>query len=188
MDEDDDIMQFSPVAPIEESRGKSYHFYILGTIGEATQYIRLLHTLKSCGPHDLVYLHINSPGGYLWTAIQLIHAIGVCRGTVITCAEGEVASGASLLFFAGHGMEVGEFASVMAHDARGGHGGPLAEQAQSLDHVRLTYQRLCETIYGPFLSKKELKSVFDGGTVYLDSAEVRKRIDSARKKAKRESK
>lgn len=183
MEEYEDIVPVGIVSPIEETRGKAYHFYLSGEIGPAAMYTKLLHVLKSCSPNDLVYLHINSPGGRLWSAVQIIHAIGACRGTVITCAEGEVASGASLIFFAGHGMEIGEFASIMAHDARGGGGGTLAEQGQSLEHILDIYRGLCKAIYNPFLSKGEMKTLFGGGTVYLNATQVRERIAAATKKA-----
>jgi ATP-dependent protease ClpP protease subunit len=184
MEEYEDMHIHQGITPVEEVRGKAYHFYLSGPIGPADNYTRLVHTLKSCGPSDLVYLHINSPGGLLWSAVQIIHAISATRGTVITCAEGEVASGASLIFFAGHGMEVGEFSSVMAHDASGGSAGSLADQQQGLLHIRDVYHNLCKAVYGPFLTKKELEKVAAGGTVFLTGAQTRKRVEDYAKKSK----
>jgi hypothetical protein len=85
-------------------------------------------------------------------------------------------------------MEIGEFSTVMAHDASGGEFGTMANMELSIVHFRSTYRKLCESIYGQFLTKKEMARIVDGGSVYLDSEQTRRKVEAARKKAAKQPK
>ena len=175
---------FSPqIAKQTEPGSDMHHFYLNGMIKGADHYVELIHTLRGCSPNDYVFIHINSPGGHLFTVTQIVHAIQDCPGTVITCAEGMAYSGGSIIFLAGHQMVVGEFASFMAHDIQTIDAGSLYDVEVGAAHIRSLYDRLCERVYSPFLPKKEMRDIRTGGSVYLDAAELTRRLMKVAKKA-----
>ena len=157
----------------------TYHFYIHGEIGDSEEYVDLLDTLYTAGDTDVIMIHLNTPGGYLNTAVEIIHAIAQCKATVITCADGQVASAGSLIFFAGHTFLIGEFCEVMLHDGSGGNIGKINENLKSAEFTAKRLSHIYHRIYGRFFSEEEVQSVLDGRDLYLTSDEVEALIEAA---------
>lgn len=157
----------------------SYHFYIHGSVGPSEDYIDLLDTLYTATSSDIVYIHINSPGGYLDTACTILHAMAETEANVITCADGLVASAGSLIFFAGQAMKIGEFCEVMLHDGSSGELGKINENLKSAEFTSRRISNIYHKIYGRFLSKEEVDSVLDGKDLYLSGDEVEELIEKA---------
>ena len=156
----------------------TYHFYIHGEIGDSDEYVDLLDTLYTAGETDIIMIHLNTPGGYLNTAVEIIHAIAQCKATVITCADGQVASAGSLIFFAGHTFLIGEFCEVMLHDGSGGNIGKINENLKSAEFTAKRLSHIYHTVYGRFFSEEEVQSVLDGRDLYLTSEEVEELIQA----------
>ena len=157
----------------------TYHFYIHGEIGDSEEYVDLLDTLYTASESDIIMLHLNTPGGYLNTAVEIIHAIAQSSGTVITCADGQVASAGSLIFFAGHQFLIGEFCEVMLHDGSGGNIGKINENLKSAKFTAERLSHIYHTVYGRFLSKEEVDEVLNGKDLYLNSGDVEDLIQRA---------
>lgn len=157
----------------------TYHFYIHGAIGDSDEYVDLLDTLYTASETDVIMLHLNTPGGYLNTAVEIIHAIAQCSGVVVCCADGQVASAGSLIFFAGHQFIIGEFCEVMLHDGSGGNIGKINENLKSAEFTAKRLSHIYHKVYGRFFSEEEVQSVLDGKDLYLTSDEVGELIESA---------
>lgn len=153
-----------------------FHYNFHKPIGNMEEYEDLTQVLDMMGPNDVLYLHFNTPGGSLNTAVDLIQRIAACQGTVVGCADGEVASAGSLLFFACEAWEVGDYCEVMLHDGSGGVLGRISENASSIESTRKRIAKLYNKVYGPFFKKKEIKSVLSGADIYLDADGVIKRL------------
>lgn len=156
----------------------TYHFYIHGEIGDSEEYVDLLDTLYTASESDIIMLHLNTPGGYLNTAVEIIHAIAQSSGTVITCADGQVASAGSLIFFAGHQFIIGEFCEVMLHDGSGGNIGKINENLKSAQFTAERLSHIYHTVYGRFFSEEEVEDVLNGKDLYLNSEAVEKLIQN----------
>ena len=103
------------------SQGTAHHFYIVGDLEEADEYIDLIDMLYKAGPEDTIIMHINTGGGLLDTAVHIIHAMKGCQATIVTCADGACYSAGSLILFSGDMISVGEFCEVCDTDVvRGG--------------------------------------------------------------------
>lgn len=160
-----DYMRAQPI-------GITYHFYIHGEIGESDEYVDLLDCLYTATASDVVLLHFNTPGGYLNTAVEIIHAISQCEGTVIGSADGLVASAGSLVFFSCNAFVIGEFCEIMLHDGSGGEYGKINENLKSAKFTSKRLSHIYHTIYGRFFSETEVNDVLDGKDLYLTSEDV----------------
>ena len=155
-----------------ESAGLLYHFYIHDEIGSSEDYVDLLDTLYTASESDSIILHLNTPGGYLNTAVEIIHAMESTRATVITSADGLVASAGSLIFFAGQGFILGEFCEVMLHDGSGGAMGKINENLKSAQFTSKRLSNIYHRIYGRFFSEEQVDKVLNGEDLYLDAESV----------------
>ena len=156
--------------------GYTFHFFIHGEIGCSSGYIDLLDALYNGTEADTIYIHINTGGGYLDTAVELIQAISTTPAHVITCADGMVASAGSLLFFSGHAFVVGKFCEVMLHDGSSGPMGKFNENLKSAVSSSKRLEYLYHEVYEPFFTKKEVAKVLKGEDLYLHAEEVEERI------------
>ena len=156
-----------------------YHFDLVDVIEDYDEYIELLDALREAQEDDTVHIHINTPGGDLSIVAQILHNIDVCRGTVVTHAEGEVKSGGSLIFFKGDQLVVGEYAEFLAHAPHGGIGGKLPDQLDANKHTSEYVRKLYTDVYSDFYSKREIQSVLRGKELYETSEQVTKRLKAA---------
>lgn len=168
--------------PVEEnliakSRGAEYHYSIAGAIGEPDAFTELLNCLRFATQEDIIYLHINSPGGKLYTAVQIIHAIKDCACLVVGCAEGMVASGASMIFFSCTGLYVQPYCTFIIHDGSSGNVGKVNENLISAHADAKMLSSVYNDVYSPWLTKKEINKVLKGQDLYLTSDQVDKRIN-----------
>lgn len=167
----------SEIPKVTESLGFAHHFYLYEEIGPACDYVELIHTLESASPNDVIYIHINTPGGRLNTTVNIIQAMKECAATVVTCADGDVYSGGSLILFAGSAMRISDYCQVMIHDGSYGLGGKVNENLGQAMQESRRIKSIYEDIYYPFLTKKEIKQVLDGKDMYLNADEVCARVD-----------
>jgi len=158
------------------------HFYLSGELGPPENYTDLIETLKVAAPEDVIYLHLNGPGGDLSTAIQIIHATNQSDGVVVGCAEGNVYSAYSAIFFSCHTFQIGDLASFMLHDAHHIIGGKVSETVVQADHSSELVRKVAKQAYGKFLTKKEMKKLLKGKDMYMFADEVVERITKAAKK------
>jgi len=166
---DKDYMRAQPT-------GYTFHFFIHGEIGCSSGYIDLLDALYNGTEGDTIYIHINTGGGYLDTAVELIQAMSTTPAHVITCADGMVASAGSLLFFSGHAFVVGKFCEVMLHDGSSGPMGKFNENLKSAESSSKRLAALYHSVYEPFFTKSEVKKVLKGEDLYLHADDVEERI------------
>ena len=159
-----------------QATGITYHFYIHGEIVGSEEYVDLLDAMYNATRTDVIILHFNTPGGYLNTAVEIIHAIAQTEATVVGSADGLVASAGSLIFFACHTFMIGEFCELMLHDGSGGEFGKINENLKSAQFVSDRLSNIYHQVYGKFLSKTKVNSVLEGKDLYLDANQVEKLI------------
>lgn len=169
-----------------QATGLTYHFYLHGEIGDSEEYVELLDTLYNATANDILILHLNTPGGYLNTAVEIIHAIAQCEGHVFGSADGLVASAGSLIFFACEQYILGEFCEVMLHDGSGGAIGKINENLKSAEFTSKRLSHIYHTIYGRFFSEEQVNDVLDGKDLYLTAEDVGQLIEKAVEEAEKE--
>lgn len=167
----------------------THNFYIYGVIEEHDEnVVDAIMTLDLASEHDIVNIFINTPGGSLTTTISLVHAMMRTDATVITHADGEVASAGTLIFFAGQSYVVYPYSTLMVHDYSGGvdpHG-KGNENLKRLIAGNNLINRMTKDLYIPVFTEEEVIEILEGKDVYLDSDELIERIKNAYNKEESE--
>lgn len=163
-----------------------HNFYLDFAIDGVEPFYEFFSTLRQAGPEDVVFLHINSPGGSVATMTQIIGAITSSPCAVIGVAEGEVSSAAAMIFFSCHGFQVNDYSHFLIHNGMGGYiGKPNDNLAAAHSHQTRTDKWL-KGVLSPFFSKKEIKDIREGKEFYLDSDDVLDRLRKAEEKLREE--
>jgi len=172
----------------DRSLARVHSFYLSGTITSADDYIEWFDVIRSCGENDVVRVHINSYGGDLFTAIQMMRVLGECSGTVVVSVEGACMSAATMIFLTADAFEVSPHSMFMFHNYSGGTFGKGGEMLDQLQHERVWSEKLLRDIYSEFLTEKEIESILNNKDIWMDGDEVIKRLEKKAKKLKREGK
>lgn len=153
-----------------------YHFYIITEIDQPEAYLDLINVLKTAEAHDTVFIYLNTPGGSLSTAVQIIGAIRQCAGTVVTCLEGEVCSAGTMIFLSGHRHIISPHSTFMIHNYSHWFGGKGNEVVSYIKYQEQYFRKLARDVYSGFLTDEEIDAVFDGKDFWMDSDEVLRRL------------
>jgi ATP-dependent Clp protease protease subunit len=156
---------------------KIHHFYLSGEIGEPNQYIKMVHTILSAPAHDTIYIHLNTPGGYLHTGIQIINAMRNTEAQVICSLEGEAHSLGSLIFLAADQFVVHDNTTLMIHNFSGAIYGKGKEAEMQMNASLEWFYDIGDKYYIPFLTKKEFEGVVNDTDIWLHPPEIRERLE-----------
>jgi len=160
-----------------------YHeFYLSGDVGSPDEYIEWFDIIRNCSPSDIVKIHINSPGGDLYTAIQFLRVVADCPGTVITSAEGACMSAATLIFMNADSYEVSPHSVFMFHNYSTGMYGKGGELYDSIMHERKWSESLLREVYRDFLTEEEIQAILENKDIWMDGHEVADRIEQRAEK------
>lgn len=169
--EDNKIPQYKQVIQVN-----LYHFYIITEIDQPEAYLDLINVLKTAEAHDTIFIYLNTPGGSLSTAVQIIGAIRQCAGTVVTCLEGEVCSAGTMIFLSGHRHIISPHSTFMIHNYSHWFGGKGNEVVSYIKYQEQYFRKLARDVYSGFLTDEEIDAVFDGKDFWMDSDEVLRRL------------
>ena len=167
--------------------------YLDENIKEAKYYRNWIQSVESLSENDLVYLSVNSYGGYLDGAIAIINAMQSTDATVHVCIDGVAASAASLIALAAPSVAVSPYASMMIHAATFGAFGKQSDVISHASFVDKQVKGLMHDIYKDFLTEEEFQEVIVGREIWFDSEEIitrlkrRAELQEARAKAEEEA-
>ena len=170
-----------------------FHLWLIDEIGEPRSFMKWFDILQSASEDDVVVVHINSPGGSLWTALQIVTQIKMCQAQVLCQIESSCCSAATMVALACDGMYCYPFAHMMIHTSSGIQIGKQSDLKKSEEFFNPWLEDFFNEIYKHFLTKKEIQSVLNGTDMWLRSEEVMERfkrrvdiINRENNKAKRE--
>lgn len=156
---------------------REIHVYISEDIGDPEQYIDLIHTLNTASNNDVIYMHLNTSGGRLDTGVQIINAMKNSQAKVVTVLECMAHSLGTLLFLSGQELVVNDNCVMMFHNFRGGVIGKGNELTSQLDATVKWFTTLAKELYIPFLSEAEFNRIIKGEDIWMQSPEIRERLD-----------
>lgn len=151
-------------------------FYISGTIEHAALYNDLFYTLRSASDTDLVYLHLNTPGGDFDTGLQIINNMRASAAHVVTVLEARAYSMGAFIFLAGDELLVHDNCQLLLHSYSGFFTGKGSEQQAQVAAVANWFSKFMDRSCQPFLSPREIRSILKGSDVWMDSDEIRRRL------------
>ena len=169
----------------EKPVARIFDFYISGDISQAKDYQDWNQLMRNSTENDAVIIHINSNGGDIFTAIQLMRTMAESPATIIASVEGMCMSAATLIFLCADVCEVSEHSHFMFHTYSSGNWGKGNEQLASVIADDKWARHLFNSVYKGFLDTKEINDMIDGKDFWMDPGEVKKRLDKRNKVAKK---
>ena len=182
---------FPPVPPKNlyvQNLARTIDLYLSGEIKEPSEYVDWLDIINKASENDIIFLHINSPGGLLSSALQLRESLLNCSAHTIASVEGECCSGATMIFLSCKETRMSKNARFMIHSYSGGTFGKAHEIYSSIDFDKDWFKNLCEDIYGGFLTDKEIDEVLNGKDFWFNADETYKRLIEFKKRFEKENK
>ena len=149
--------------------------YLNTGIDEPSYYSEICYILSTLTEDETVYFHINTPGGVLDSAFQLVDAIKGCRATTIAKLTGTVASAGTIIALSCDKLIVAEHTSFMIHNYSAGAYGKGNELKARQEHIDKSTNYAFKEFYSGFLTDKEVKEVINGKDIWLTADEVRMR-------------
>lgn len=168
----DDLLQRPRAKPL----GLLHTFYVSGVIEESSSYTDWFETIRNAGENDIVKLHINSPGGDLFTAIQFMRVLSESPAIIVASVEGACMSAATMLFLCAEQYEISEHSMFMFHNYSGGSFGKGGEMYDHIVNERKWSEKIARRVYEKFLSEDEIKSILDNKDIWMTGEEVLKRL------------
>jgi len=162
----------------EYVNSKTYNIYLNEEIIEAEHYSALFHLLRSVGEYDIVKFYINSPGGNLFTGVQLISCMKQSMAHIVTILDGQAMSLAPLILFAGDDIQISENSLIMFHHYSSWGGGKGNEQLSNAKAMNEFYKNTLIKYGKPFLNDNEIEQIIDGKDLYFGDDIINERIDS----------
>ena len=170
-----------------------FHLWLIDDIGDARCYMKWFDILQNAGEDDLVVIHINSYGGQLMTASQIITQIKMCNAQVLCQIESACCSAATMIALACDGLYCYPHAYMMIHTSSGCSFGKQSDIKREEEFYNPWLENFFNEIYKHFLTKREIQEVLSGKDMWLRADEVmerfKKRVDIINRennKAKRE--
>lgn len=161
---------------IDRPLSKLHKFYLVGGIGPPTKYVKWFEVIRTASPDDVVMLHINSPGGDLFTAIQFMRVMRESRANIVASVEGACMSAASIIFLTANHFEISDHSVFMFHNYSTINAGKGGEIYDSIIHERGWSEALWRDVYSGFLKEPEIKSILDNKDIWMTGEEVSKRL------------
>jgi ATP-dependent Clp protease protease subunit len=151
-------------------------YYICGELKEPQYYTELFFTLRTASETDLIYLHLNSPGGDFNTGLQIINNIAASSARVVTILEARAYSMAALIFLSGDELFVHDNCQLMFHTYSGIFAGKGNEQQAEIAAVGRWFEKAMRRICTPFLTDDEVDRILKGADCWIDSDEISRRL------------
>lgn len=149
---------------------------LLSTIEETYLYEREFDILRKARKGDEVLLTINTPGGFLSTAVQFVDAIEQCKGKVTARLVGEGYSAGSLIFLACKNKEVGALGSLMIHRESGGTVGKGSDTEKQMDFMKRYIKEVYGKVYSQYLSPEDMEKLLKGEDFWFTTEETKELI------------
>ena len=173
---DGDLPHFPRAKFFQQPVATAVTFYLCGEIKAAEEYVEWFQLFRAAGETDTIYIRINSEGGDLFAALQIVRAIQESNATIVCSVEGICMSAATLIFLSADRFELSDHTMFMFHNYSSGTIGKGGEMYDQITHFRAWSEKLFASFYKDFLTPEEIKSMLDNKDIWLDAEEVAKRL------------
>jgi ATP-dependent protease ClpP protease subunit len=156
---------------------KIHHFYLSSIIDEPSQYINMIHQIRTALPEDTIYLHLNVQGGALSTGIQIINALQSTQAHIICSLEAEAHSLGTMILLSADEFIIHDNCTMLFHNFSSGTFGKGNEQVAQLESTIRWFNTLVKQLYIPFLTEEEVQGILKGEDLWLHSEQIRTRLE-----------
>ena len=166
---------------IKQKVATQYTVTIDEAFTEPSYYRGVVSMLMGASEEDTVIFLINSPGGRLSGLLTLLEGINMTDATTLAVLVGECSSAASMFALHCDQVFVSENATMLCHNVSYGTNGKGSDVLAHVNHVAKTSEKLLRSTYLNFLSEKEILELLNGQEIYLDSDEIKARLEQKQK-------
>lgn len=152
-----------------------YDIYLTGEITDG--YFEVLNCLRQAATDDEIHMFINSEGGSLDTALQIINAIDQTPARLVTYIDSRAHSAAALIFLQGQECHVSKNSTMCCHFWSGGAKGRAADVKTYIDFYSNATKKMFRGYLEGFIKEEEFVDLFNGKDFYFDYEEICKRLD-----------
>lgn len=152
-----------------------YVVNIDGEIKSPSVYRQVFSVLQKATIRDVVIFRINSPGGEVDTAVQIVNMIQNCQAMCIAEVYSAY-SAASVITLACDEIRVMKYSSMMIHNINLGLFGKVNEIASHGNFINAWGNSFIRKIYSGFLTKTEIDSVLSGTDFWFMEEDIKKRL------------
>ncbi|MDB4311941.1 ATP-dependent Clp protease proteolytic subunit [bacterium] len=149
-----------------------HDIYIDGVINGVGEYREELETIRNMSPDDATYIHYNTVGGSVMTALAFVRAMQETEGTVFGIIEGECMSAGTFMFLSGHAFDISDHSIFMCHTYSGGHFGKGHEIYDKAEFDKAWSDKFIKDVYRGFLTDEELAKILDGKDLWIECEKV----------------
>ena len=151
--------------------------YLTDTIEAPSEYNELCHLLKTASPAEVFTLVLNTPGGYIDSAIMIVDAIKASKAKVIAEISGTVASAGTVITLACDEVRIADHTGFMIHNYSASFGSSKGHELKAYqEFTDKTLNEAFRSFYKNFLTEKEMDAVIDGKDLWMNKAEVEARL------------
>jgi ATP-dependent protease ClpP protease subunit len=168
--------------------GSIKDYYISDEIGSPEEYSQMIHEIRSSRQTDVIKLHINCPGGSLFTTIQLLQAMAECEAHIIASVEGACMSAATLIFLCADEFMITNHSMFLFHNYSGGTFGKGGEMYHGVIHERKWSEGLMRDLYSDFLTDEEITELINDKDIWMDAEHVLERLEKRGKLIEKKTK
>lgn len=167
-----------PMSSRQSAMAMTHRLHLKGPVTDPEDYVEWVETIRDAGEHDTIEFHINSPGGNVYSAIELIHAFADTKAHIHVVLSGIVASAGTILMTVGDSFEISPYTTFMFHNYSGGTIGKGNEMAIKMDYEREWSKMFMHDIYEGLLTTEEIDQMLDGRDFWLSAEDVGDRLSA----------
>ena len=143
---------------------------------EPSYYRGVVSMLMGASEEDTVIFLINSPGGRLSGLLTLLEGVNMTDAITLAVLVGECSSAASMFALHCDQVFVSENATMLCHNVSYGTNGKGSDVLAHVNHVAKTSEKLLRNTYKHFLDEQEILQLLSGQEIYMDSEEIKQRL------------
>lgn len=160
------------------SYGKVKDYYLSTEIGSPEEYTDWFHEIRHADEKDVINIHINCPGGNLFTTIQFLQCMADCNGTIIASIEGACMSAATLIMLCADTVQITNHSVFLFHNYSSFRYGKGGEMYSSMVHEKKWADSLMKELYADFLTPDEIEELIADKDIWMDPEEVMNRLNN----------
>ena len=163
---------------VKSQQLNNFSVHITGDIRDAEYYTKIFELCLDAGENDIINFFIASNGGDLDGLNVLLEGIRLTDAHVCAILIGPAHSAASILALNCHDIVVTNSATMLTHNIRTGFGGKIADLEAFTNFSRKISNKLIKDTYEAFLNPTELQEVLHGKELWLDSEQIKERLQA----------
>lgn len=166
-----------------ESVSHTHEIYLGTSFDAPEKYTKIFHALQHAGDKDIFNFYLGSYGGRLDSGVQFVNKLRTTKARTRCIIESSCYSMGAIFPFACSETVMNPHTFLMFHDYSTGNGRQKGNEIiMSMENTSKMFRNLLEDVCGKILTSKEIVDICDGKDLYLDRAEVAKRMKSKEKK------